>query len=198
MGRRTTLFLLAASAMLLLASVAILAQALTPPVVKGGAINKVRVVRGELAPNPTSSTTFVDIPGPTGQSDHPGVKTTMTVPRGQRALILARFSAESYCFGGPTTDPDRDNKCSVRIMIVNNATGEELEACPCNQGTNFAFDSTSGGTENIYAQESHSMDRSRIVGPGTYTVKAQWAVTRSDVSFRVDDWSFTVERATSS
>jgi len=78
---------------------------------------------------------------------------------------------------------------------VNDATRVEAEACPCGQGTQFAFDSTSGGTENILAQESHSMDRSVIVPRGTYTVKAPWAVTCSDVNFRVDDWSFTVENA---
>jgi hypothetical protein len=80
-------------------------------------------------------------------------------------------------------------------MVENNATGQVIEACPCNQGTNFAFDSTSAGTESIFAQESHSMDRSVIVPRGSYTVKAQWAVTHADVRFRVDDWSFTVEKA---
>jgi hypothetical protein len=80
-------------------------------------------------------------------------------------------------------------------MVVNNATGTEREACPCNQDKNFAFDSTSGGTETILAQESHSMDRSLAVGPGSYAVKAQWVVMNSDVRFRVDDWSFTVEKA---
>jgi predicted small metal-binding protein len=80
-------------------------------------------------------------------------------------------------------------------MVVNNATGEETEACPCNQFANFAFDSTSGGTENVLAQESNSMDRSVIVPRGSYTVKAQGAVTHSDVRFRVDDWSLTVEKA---
>jgi hypothetical protein len=51
------------------------------------------------------------------------------------------------------------------------------------------------GTENVLAQESNSMDRSVIVPRGSYTVKAQGAVTHSDVRFRVDDWSLTVEKA---
>ena len=50
---------------------------------------------------------------------------------------------------------------------VNNATGEETEACPCNQFANFAFYSTSGGTETVLAQQSHSMDRSVVVGRET-------------------------------
>jgi len=39
------------------------------------------------------------------------------------------------------------------------------------------------------------MDRSVIVGPVTYTVKVQWVVTHTDVRFRVNDWSLTVEKA---
>jgi hypothetical protein len=52
-------------------------------------------------------------------------------------------------------------------MVVNNATGEDTEACPCNQFANFAFDSTSGGTETVLAQESHFMDRSVVIGQET-------------------------------
>ena len=72
-----------------------------------------------------------------------------------------------------------------------------MEACPCNQFANFAFDSMSGGTETVLAQESHSMDRSLIVPRGSYTVKAQWVVenTTPATTFRLDDWSFTVEKA---
>jgi hypothetical protein len=58
---------------------------------------------------------------------------------------LARCSAETICYIVEGTTNTMDNKCSVRIMVVNNATGEETEACPCNQFANFAFDSTSGG-----------------------------------------------------
>ena len=121
--------------------------------------------------------------------------TTVSVPRGEKSLILARYSAETICYIVEGTSNTGDNKCAVRIMVVNNATGTESEACPCNQFANFAFDSTSGGTETVLAQESHSVDRSLVVGRGTYTVKAQWAVTHADVRFRVDDWSFTVEKA---
>jgi hypothetical protein len=113
-------------------------------------------------------------------------------------LILTRYSAETICYIVEGTTNTGDHKCSVRIMVVNNATRAQMEACPCNQFANFAFDSTSGGTETVLAQESHSMDRSDIVGLGTYTVKAQWAVTDADVRFRVNDWSFTVEKARAS
>jgi hypothetical protein len=170
-----------ATAMLLGAGVALAAVT----VLKGGTINQVSVVQGPDASDFNNSTTFTDIPD---------AATTVSVPRGEKGLILARYSAETICYIVEGTTNTGDNKCSVRIMVVNNATGQEVEACPC-QGTAFAFDSTSGGTENILAQESHSMDRSLVVPRGRYTVKAQWAVTHSDVRFRVDDWSLTVEKA---
>jgi hypothetical protein len=182
MSRRTLLLLVAMAATLVLVSGVALAAVTA---LRGGAINQVSVVSEDTASDYNNSTTFTDIPG---------AAATVSVPRGEKGLILARYSAETICYIVEGTTNTGDNKCSVRIMVVNNATGQEVEACPC-QGTAFAFDSTSGGTENILAQESHSMDRSLVVPRGRYTVKAQWAVTHSDVRFRVDDWSLTVEKA---
>src|SRR5215207_6091688 len=53
----------------------------------GGPITAVKVVR-DTAASTTESTSYVNLPGAT---------TTITVPSGQRALILARFTAESSC-----------------------------------------------------------------------------------------------------
>ena len=125
---------------------------------RGGAINQVKVVTEDAAQQ-TNSTTFVYIPG---------AVTTLSVPKGEKGLIPARFSAESACFGGTGA-----NNCSVMIVVVNNATGVQTEACPCNQFANFEFDSTGEGTEILESQESHSMDRSLDVGRGTYTVKTR-------------------------
>lgn len=183
MERRTILLIAAFAIAMFVAGGAAVAVTST---LRGGAINQVSVVLGEDASAFNDSTMFTDIPG---------ASTTISVPRGERGLILARYSAETICHIVEGTTNTGDNKCSVRIMVVNNATGAELEACPCGQFANFAFDSTSGGTETVLAQESRSMDRSVEVGRGTYTVKAQWAVTHGDVRFRVDDWSLTVEKA---
>ena len=49
----------------------------------GGPVVQVKVVRGDTA-DETTSQAFATLPGAT---------TTVTVPHGQRALILARFSA---------------------------------------------------------------------------------------------------------
>jgi hypothetical protein len=153
----------------------------SPATTKSGkAITAVKVVR-ETAAQVTSSTSYVDLPGAT---------TTITVPAGQRALILARFSAESNCVDGAAGD-----YCTTRVRIGG------VSADPASE-TDFAFDSIddpSNCTNALFGTqcgwESLSMDRSRgPLGPGTYTVKVQWAVTDAAVNFRLDDWSLTVER----
>ncbi len=110
----------------------------------------------------------------------PGTTISGTVPTGQTALILARFSAESVCYGG-----QQGHWCSVRILVGG------VPAEPAD-GLDFAFDSVEA---DQFLYESHSMDRSR--GPltaGSYLVRVQVAVTLSSVVFRLDDWSLTVER----
>jgi hypothetical protein len=139
---------------------------------KGGSISKVRIKRGENATS-TSSTNYVNIPG---------AKVKVKVPHGHQALFLMRFSAESACSDSATT-PDY---CSVRILV------DGQQAKPAT-GFDFAFDSTDNGTESFASWESHSMDRSLVVGGGRHKVKAQYGTTSSTTSFRVDDWSLTVE-----
>ncbi len=139
----------------------------------GGTINQVLVVTENVAQT-TTSTAFAGIPGAT---------TTVTVPAGQTALIVARFTAESACSGGTGS-----NWCSVRILIGG------VEASPVT-GLDFAFDSTDASTETSASWESHSMERVRRVGAGTYPVTAQWATTSGSTTFRLDDWTLTVERA---
>jgi hypothetical protein len=149
----------------------------SPATSKGGkSITAVKVVR-ETAAQTTGSATFVDVPG---------ASTTITVPAGQRALILARFSGESNCSSG-----DVGGWCSLRIRI-GGASG-----APASE-SDFAFDSVdsseaAGCDADLCGWESHSMDRSRgPLGPGTYTVKVQWSVVPFDIgsvapTFRLDD-----------
>jgi hypothetical protein len=136
--------------------------------VAGGSITRVCVVTETVAIS-GSPVAFTSIPG---------AACTVAVPAGESALILARFSAESSCVGGPSW-------CTARILIGG------VEANPV-VGTDFAFDSPGG--EPLDSWESHSMDRSRVVGPGTYVVQVQWAVVGAPV-FRLDDWSLIVERS---
>jgi hypothetical protein len=146
----------------------------TSTTVAGKSVTAVRVVR-DTSVSSTGATSFEDLPGAT---------MTIRVPAKTEALILARFSAESVCVG----PFESQTACSVRIMVGSS------EADPAS-GSDFAFDSSNAGGEGPFSWESHSMDRSRgPLGPGTYTVKVQYMVTTVGGAFRVDDWSFTVER----
>jgi hypothetical protein len=142
--------------------------------VSGSSVTGVKVVR-DTAGTSIGSTTFEDLPE---------ASTTVKIPAGTRALILARFSAESLCLG-PSGSPE---VCSVRILIG----GQEAEPA---SGSDFAFDSSNGGADGPYSWEGHSMDRSSgPLGPGTYIVKVQAKVTLVGGAFGLDDWSLTVER----
>ena len=162
---------------LAMAVVAVMAAAVTgtaigvPPTSdQGGPVTGVKVVRGtEL--EETSSQTFVNFPG--------GV-TTITVPSGQRALLLMRFTAESSCLSGKAV-----GWCSVRILV------DGVPADPA-QGLEFKFDSTPRFADDAFVY-AHAMDRSRAVGAGTHTVRIQWATRNA--RFQLDDWHLTVERA---
>ena len=103
------------------------------------------------------------------------------VPGGTSRLITARFTSESQCTG------NAGSWCSIRILIRNNGTGALAELFP-RSGTDFAFDSV-GATDHW---ESHSVERTIRVGPGSYTVLLQRAVVGT-ANLRVDDWTFTVD-----
>ena len=132
----------------------------------------VRMVRGGTATT-TSSVNFVDVPG---------AATTITIPAGTRAVLRARFVAESSCAGGA-------GYCRVRILI------NGVEAQPA-VGTDFAFDSTNNGNETSSSWESHAVERSSaiILPAGNYVVRVQQSTSSAGVTFRLDDWHLSVER----
>ena len=129
-------------------------------------------VATSLNPFNTSSTTFVDIPA---------MSTSITVPAGRTATVIAQFSAESTCSGGQA-----GSWCSVILVI-----GAD-EMAPAG-GTASAFDGVDDGGALSY--EHNALVRSKTgVGPGTYTVKARAAVqTGVAPAFRLDDLSLTVQ-----
>ena len=141
-----------------------------------GPVTAVSVVR-ETQDLGTESGSFVDLAGAT---------TNVTVPSGQRALIVARFTAESDCRHLSGTG---DCEGQVRILI---GGVEGAPAC----GVDCAFDATKAGEPEDL--EAHAIDRSRggIGGlpAGTYTVKVQFRVLGADNFFSLDDWHLTVER----
>ena len=108
----------------------------------------------------------------------PNASTTITVPPGKTATVLANFSAETTCTGG-------SGWCSVRTLL------DGVEMNPA-EGLNAAFDSTAdGGTASSY--EYNALVRSRPnVGPGTHTITVQAAVVGA-TAFRLDDLSLAVQ-----
>jgi hypothetical protein len=128
------------------------------------------------ATSTTTSTTYGDVTGAT---------TTVTVPTGQSSLIIAEFTAESFCDAG-----DGSGYCSVRILIGG------TEGNPA-EGTDFAFDTIVTATTNEDWWEGNAMTRSRgPLGPGTYVVQVQAATVDSNANttFNLDDWHLTVQR----
>ncbi len=149
----------------------------------GGAINQVRVAQS-LATTTTTSQSLVNLPG---------ASVKISVPSGQKGLILARFSAESTCYN-TAGNANTGDWCHATILAVKDGTGTVTKLGP-NDGINFAFDDAEA---TDYSWEAHAIDRSVVLGPGTYTVKVQYATTSSTTEFWLDDWQLTVEKAISS
>ncbi len=165
------------------AMVALVAQSAigAPTTVSGKGVEAVKVVRNAGTIKMTDDSTggnWVTLPG---------AKTSITVPDGQQAILLVRFSGSSACWGGVA---DNANACYIRIL-VNGA-----EAAPVSEG--WPFDSTESATDQNYFFESHSLDRATDpLGPGSYVVKAQARVDTSSfslVGFALSGYSMTVER----
>jgi hypothetical protein len=115
----------------------------------------------------TSSSSFKDL-----------ISTTIDVPTGNTATIVAEFSAETACYGGT-------GYCAARIRI----DGNEMNP---NVGDDFHLDSTDNNTETSSSLEGHAMTRySTNIGAGSHTVVVQYATVGS-ATFRVDDYALSI------
>ena len=101
---------------------------------------------------------------------------------------MIRFSAETACYEGGTSP----NWCVVEVLVDGN------EAAP-GDGVDFAMDSTDNGTESRASWESHSTDRSILVGEGSHLVQVVGYLTdfggTGTQLFWTGERSMTVERA---
>ena len=115
-------------------------------------------------------------------ADLPGASTTVTVPSGHKAMLLARFSGESACDGAGI------ETCSIRVLIGG------VEAAPA-AGIADAFDSNDSGQETSNSWQADSIERWRSpLGPGSYAVKVQYRTNDADGTFYLDDWTLVAER----
>jgi hypothetical protein len=119
----------------------------------------------------TGGTTFVPLSG---------ASTTISVPGGQTARIVARFAGESRCMGGAAGD-----WCAIRILT------DGVEMLPV-RGITQMFDSAGASNDGI---ESHSIDRttSDVLSSGSHTVTVEWRVSSSSTDFTFAGWHLAVE-----
>lgn len=131
-------------------------------------------VRSNTAGAQTSSTAWSVIPN---------TLVEVQVPPGAAAYVVARFSAESACYGD-------FNWCSVRLML-DDGTGFKPMA-PASQ-EDFAFDSSDGDTESAVSWEAHSMERwSTVSGGCTCRVRAEFRVN-DGMFFDLDDYTIVAQ-----
>jgi hypothetical protein len=136
-------------------------------------------VRSEVGASNSNSTVFVDVPG---------ANVVVSVPGGTNRLFIARYTAESRCFGGAAAP---QAWCSLRIIATNIATGASRVFDP-NSGLDYAFDTNPpGAPDDLW--EGHAMERSVRLPAGTYRVRLQRAVTNAATFFWLDDWHLSIE-----
>ncbi len=141
--------------------------------ITGGAVDQVRMVRS-TAPFKTNGGTWKTIPG---------ARTTISVPTGHTADILARFNGGFDCAaddGSPT------GTCSVRILIGS------AEGQPATDTTLAVGQVQAGNSQGLMTA---TVERSR--GPvrhGTYKVVVQERTSSPLIGVEFDSWHLTVER----
>ena len=107
-----------------------------------------------------------------------GASVSVEVPEGHEAVIVARFSAESACYGA-------DGWCSVRLLV----NGTEMQPA----GGDHAFDS-SDGSQDFSSWESHALERVSMTRPGgTHTVTVQVRTSDPSLNFRLEHWALVAE-----
>ena len=115
-----------------------------------------------------SSTSFSDF-----------TSTSLEVPAGNTATLVATFSAESAVY-------DASGSGIVRITVDGNELDPQV-------GSDFAFDSRDDATETSSSQESHAVVRYKTgIAAGNHTIAVQWRTSNSTVKFRLDDWTLSV------
>jgi hypothetical protein len=154
-----------------------------------GGVQESAFVVGNDAAATTASQVFRPIPG---------AALAINMPAGDSDLLRASFSAESACWSRVATNAPL-TFCSVRIVLVNRATGaiiRELTPGSGPSGVDFAFDSTNAGRDTSASWESHAMDRFTRVStrdPRALIVRAEWRTAGTNTIFWLDDSTLTVE-----
>ncbi|WP_109510211.1 hypothetical protein [Nocardioides speluncae] len=127
-----------------------------------------------------TSKTGASVTGPTWTTV-PGSGVSVLVPAGKSRLLTATFGGETQC-SGPSL-----SWCSARIVVRKSGATTPAELNP-KSGAGYAMDA-GNSTDNW---EGHSMDRSGVIGAGSWQVYVQLAGT-DGTTFYVEDWHFRVQ-----
>lgn len=118
----------------------------------------------------------------------------ITTLANERALVNARFAAESVCYRVAAIAAG--NWCRLRMLISASGAGPFEMSPPV--GTEFAFDSDNNGGEGPYSWESRSIDRHYVVPARSvataWYVRVYYGVTNAALYFGIDDGQLTVEK----
>jgi len=122
----------------------------------------------DTADHTTSSTSYEDL-----------ASTTIDVPSGSTATLVATFSAESACYNAAS------GTCGVKITV----DGNEMNP---NAGNDYDFDYSATG-KSASSHQGHALVRYQgNIGAGSHKVTVQYRASNSSVKFRIDDWALSV------
>lgn len=111
-----------------------------------------------------------------------GSTVTVSVPSGPWRLASSTFSGETFCTGPANT------WCSVRIVARRPGTTDPWGEFYPRVGHGAVLDAA--GSDNW---EGHSLDRSKTLAPGTWSVRAEGRTSHDGVTMFVSDWHHRVE-----
>lgn len=114
-----------------------------------------------------------------------GSSVTVSVPSGPWRLASASFSGYTACNGAQAT------YCSVRIVARKTGTTGWTELYP-RASLNYAIDSAGPPASPDY-WEGHSVDRSKTLSPGVWTVRAEGATSDAGTNLVIGTWHHKVE-----
>lgn len=132
-----------------------------------GAVTQVKAVSATSFSS-TESTLAVNLPG---------AATNVTVPAGQQALIVARFTGSANCL----QTPQQTSFCWVGLFIDGNL-----------MSPGAVIFGTVGATDGHPFRAAH--EASAVVGPGTHQVRVKYHVDETQSTFEMYAWHLTVER----
>ena len=120
----------------------------------------------------------------------PGAVVRFAVPRHSSRLVIVRFSATSNCSSGAAGD-----ECGVRVVYDGNHLANPLFVYRFD--SHAGTDPQTGHASNVRDYgESHAMERSFRVGPGSHIVEVQYrAFGGEGAEFYLYGWHLSVERS---